>query len=252
MNASRLGEDCPDWGFETHMVKLEEAVVAKYTKGKDHFEILVDPDLALKLKRGQAVNMDDLIATDDIYSDAKKAERHEEVDIKKVFGTTDIREIAKKIVIEGEIQLTTEQRKNLREEKRKAIIEFISKNAMNPQTQAPHPPARIETALNELKITVDEFKDVNTQVNEILPKLRTLLPISMEKVQVGVRVPVQFVSATLNVLHKYEIKKQEWQNDGGLIAVIELPGGMKQELFDKLNHASHGEIATKLLDKPVA
>ncbi|MEK6902784.1 MAG: hypothetical protein AABX02_04330, partial [archaeon] len=39
------------------MVKLEEAVVAKYTKGKDHFEILVDPDLALKLKRGQAVNM---------------------------------------------------------------------------------------------------------------------------------------------------------------------------------------------------
>lgn len=248
-----LGEDHPNGlGVLKNMVKLEEAVVAKYSKGKDHFEILVDPDLALKLKRGQAVSMDDLLATDEIYSDAKKAERAEEVDIQKVFGKIDIREIAKKIIIEGEVQLTTEQRRVLREEKRKSIIEFIAKNAMNPQTQTPHPPARIETAINELKITVDEFKDVPTQVNEILPRLRQLLPISLEKIQVGVRVPVQYVSATLNVLHKFDIKKQEWQNDGGLIAVIELPGGMKQELFDKLNQASHGEVATKLLDKPVA
>ncbi len=230
------------------MVKLEDAIVAKYVHAGVHFEILVDPDLALKLKKGQPVNMDDLLATDDIYEDAKKSERQTEEKILKAFGTTDVRQIALKIVKDGEVQLTTEQRRALKEEKRKAIVEFISKNAMNPQTGAPHPPLRIENALAELKIQVDEFKDIPTQVNDILPKLRALLPISMEKVQVAVRVPVMYTAQALNVLHKYGMKSQEWQNDGSLIAVVEIPGGMKQELFEKLNHATHGEVVTKLLE----
>jgi ribosome maturation protein SDO1 len=231
------------------MVKLEEAIVAKYVHAGVHFEILVDPDLALKMKKGLVVSLDDLLATDDVYEDAKKSERQTESKILKVFGTLDIREIAPKIIREGEIQLTTEQRRVLKEEKRKAIIDFIAKNAMNPQTQAPHPPLRIETALSELKIQVDEFKDIPSQVNDILPKLRKLLPISLDKIQVAVKVPVQYVTQTLNVLHKFELKKQEWQNDGSLIAVVEIPGGMKQELFEKLNHATHGEVVTKIVEK---
>jgi ribosome maturation protein SDO1 len=234
------------------MVKLEDAVIARYTKEGKSFELWVDPDLALKMKRGQSVSINDLVATDTIYSDAKKGDEAKEGDVKKAFGTLDIQDIAPKIVKDGEVQLTTEQRRQLREEKRKMIVDFIAKNAMNPQTGAPHPPLRIETALVELKVQVDEFKDVNAQVNEILPKLRRLLPISLEKAQIAVRVPVSFASPALNVLHKYTIKTQEWQNDGSLIAVIEVPGGMKQELFDKLNHLSHGQITTKLLDKPVA
>ncbi|MBM3282389.1 MAG: ribosome assembly factor SBDS [Candidatus Diapherotrites archaeon] len=230
------------------MVKLEQAIVAKYVHAGVHFEILVDPDLALKMKKGLVVSLDDLLATDDVYEDAKKSERQTESQILKVFGTLDIREIAPKIIREGEIQLTTEQRRQLKEEKRKAIIDFIAKNAMNPQTQAPHPPLRIETALNELKIQVDEFKDIPTQVNDILPKLRKLLPISMDKIQVAVKVPVQYVTQALSVLHKFELKKQEWQSDGSLIAVVEIPGGMKQELFEKLNHATHGDVVTKIME----
>lgn len=223
--------------------------MAKYVHAGVHFEILVDPDLALKMKKGMVVSLDDLLATDDVYEDAKKSERQTESQILKVFGTLDIREIAPKIIREGEIQLTTEQRRQLKEEKRKAIIDFLAKNAMNPQTQTPHPPLRIETALNELKIQVDEFKDIPTQVNDILPKLRKLLPISMDKIQVAVKVPVQYVTPALNVLHKFELKKQEWQSDGSLIAVVEIPGGMKQELFEKLNHATHGDVVTKIMEK---
>ncbi|MEK6970893.1 MAG: ribosome assembly factor SBDS [archaeon] len=233
------------------MVKLEDAVVARYSKDGLSFEILVDPDLALKMKRGHSVSLDDLVATDTIYSDAKKGDESPESDIQRVFGTLDIREIAPIIVKEGEVHLTTAQRKELREEKRKAIIDFISRNAMNPQTGTPHPPVRIENALSELKVQFDEFRDVASQVNDILPKLRRLLPISMEKVQVAVRVPPSFASPALNVLHGYDMKKQEWQGDGSLIAVIEIPGGMQQELFDRLNRLSHGQITTKRLDTPM-
>ena len=233
------------------MVKLEDAVIAKYTHAGQHFEILVDPDLALKMKKGQSVSLDDMLAVEIVFIDAHKGKEQTESALKTAFGTTDIREIAPKIVKEGEVQLTTEQRKQLREQKWKEIIEFISRNAVNPQTHAPHPPARIEIALNEAKIHVDEFKDVQEQVNEILPKLRRLIPLSMDKSAVLFKIPPQFVAKALNILHKYDIKKQEWQNDGSLIAMVEMAAGMRQELFDKLNHLSHGEIASKLLEKPL-
>ncbi|MEK6821442.1 MAG: ribosome assembly factor SBDS, partial [archaeon] len=149
---------------------------------------------------------------------------------------------------EGEVHLTTEQRRVLREEKRRAIIDFISRNALNPQTGTPHPPLRIETALAELKITVDEFKDVATQVKEILPRLKVKLPLSLEKLTVALKIPPAFASPALNLLHRYDVKRQEWQSDGSLIAIVEIPGGMKNELFEKINHITHGEATTKIVE----
>ena len=77
------------------MVKLEDAVIARYVNAGNHFEILVDPDLALKMKRGQSVSMHDLLAADQVYSDARKAEAQSESLVKKVFGTTDVHVIAR-------------------------------------------------------------------------------------------------------------------------------------------------------------
>lgn len=230
------------------MVNLDDAVIARWNHDGKRFEILVDPVLALSLKQGKEVRMDDLLAVERIFSDARKGEEQSEQLVNRVFGTNAIYEIAKRIIDQGEVQLTTEQRKNLREEKRKAVIDFISKNAFNPQTNSPHPPQRIENAMEEAKIHVDEFRDVSSQVSEIIPKLRKLLPISMEKVSIAVKSPPQFAGQVLNVLRKVGIKKQEWQSDGSLIAVIEIPGGMRQDLFDRLNSVSHGEVITKLLD----
>ncbi|MDZ4256220.1 MAG: ribosome assembly factor SBDS [archaeon] len=231
------------------MVQLEDAVIARLSKSGTRFEVLVDPDLALQVRRGQTVSNHDLLAVEKIFVDARAGDEATESDLQHAFGTKDAREIALKIVKDGEVQLTTEQRKHLREEKRRQIIAFIAQNAFNPQTNTPHPPLRIEHALEEAKVHVDEFKDVTSQVNDIIPKLRQILPISMEKITVGVKVPPQYAGAALNVLHSYGLKQQEWQSDGSLVALVEIPGGMKQELFDRLNHATKGEVVTKLIQK---
>ena len=69
----------------------------------------------------------------------------------------------------------------------------------------------------------------------------------MEKMRVAVKVPARFAGSALSVLHKYEIQKEEWLNDGSLAVVLELPAGVKQELFNELNHLTHGEIESKIL-----
>ncbi|MEM2802178.1 MAG: ribosome assembly factor SBDS, partial [Archaeoglobaceae archaeon] len=140
------------------MVSLEKAVVARLRKGGSDFEILVDPYLARDLKEGKEVDFEDLLAVDEIFKNARKGERASNEELQKIFGTTNVKEIAKTIIIEGEVQITAEQRKEMLEAKKRQIITFISKNAIDPRTNAPHPPARIERALEEARVHVDIFK----------------------------------------------------------------------------------------------
>lgn len=230
------------------MVRVEDAVVARFEHSGEKFETLVDPNLAMDLKHGKEVDLDDLLAIDSIFKDAHKGEVKAEESLKKVFGTTNAVEIAKRIILEGEVQLTTQQRRDIAERKRKEIVAFISRNCMNPQTKAPHPPLRIETALEEMKFSVDINRSNNELVQEALKGLKKLLPISMEKLRVAIKIPAQFAGKATPVLHKYELKKEEWQNDGSLVALLEIPAGVKQDLFNELNHITHGSVESKLLD----
>ena len=229
------------------MVRVEDAVIARLESSGEKFEMLVDPDLALKLKQGHAVSFHDLVVIDTVFSDAKKGKEQSPGALNKTFGTTDVEAIVKKIILTGEVQLTTEQRRELREQKRREIVDLICRNAVNPQTGTPHPPLRIQTAMEEAKVSVDEWKPVSEQLPAILKELRKLLPISMEKIQVAVKIPMEFAGKASAKMHHYEVKKQEWQNDGSLIVLVEIPAGLKGQLFDELNHLTHGQVETKVM-----
>ncbi|HIH21905.1 MAG: ribosome assembly factor SBDS [Candidatus Diapherotrites archaeon] len=230
------------------MVKMEDAVIARFEHSGHKFEILVDPNLALDLKHGKSVELSDLLAMDAIYKDANKGEEASEEIVKKVFGTTELKEVVSRIIKNGEVQLTTEQRRQMLEQKRKEIIAFISNNALNPQTKAPHPPLRIENAMNEARIQVDVFQSAQEQIPEILKEIKKIIPISLEKLKVAVKVPAEFAGKAMPVIHKYHASKQEWQSNGSLVAIFELPVGLKNELFNELNHLTHGNVEAKILE----
>lgn len=231
------------------MVKLEDAVIARYSFKGEKFEILVDPNLAMELKKGKQVNFDELLAIDEIFKDAMRGERQSESLIKEAFGNADIKEIASKIITKGEIQLTTEQRRALREKKKNEIIQIICKNAYNPQTGTQHPPARIEKAIEELRIPINEFEPAEEQAIKIIKQLHTVLPISVEKFEIAIKIPATYAGRASPVIYSYDIKKQEWQKDGSLIVLIEVPGGLKAELIDKISKLTQGEAQIKILNK---
>ena len=51
------------------MVNVDEAIIAKYEYCGEHFEILVDPDLAAEFRNpdGQDVAIEDLLAVEEIF-----------------------------------------------------------------------------------------------------------------------------------------------------------------------------------------
>lgn len=231
------------------MVRLEDAVIARYTYKGHRFEILVDPNLAMQLRRGKQVDFNELLAVDEVFKDAAKGERQSESVIKEVFDTDNIKEIATKIITKGELQLTTEQRRALKEKKRKEIVQIICRNAYNPQTNTPHPVARIEKAMDELKININEFEPAEEQASRIIKQLRAVLPISVEKLELVVKIPAMYAGRASSMLYSYDVKKQEWQQDGSLIVVMEIPAGLRAELMDKLSKLTHGEAQIKIIGK---
>ncbi|MEM3341161.1 MAG: ribosome assembly factor SBDS [Thermoplasmata archaeon] len=230
------------------MVSLDKAVVARLESHGEKFEILIDPDAAQDIKANKPVDILASLAVEGVFKDSRKGERASDESLMKVFSTLDIKEIAKKIVLKGEIQLTAEQRKEMIEAKRKQIITIIARNAINPQTKTPHPPARIEAAMEEAKVHVDPFKSVEEQVKDIMNALKPIIPIRFDKVQIAVRVPGDVYGKVYgDIIGFGTIVKEAWQKNGTWIAVVEMPAGLQTDFMQKMGDKSKGQIEMKVL-----
>jgi len=233
------------------MVDIDEAIVARYESHGESFEILIDPAVVQKMKEGKEVDLLEHLVIDTIFKNAKKGTRAPEDKIKEIFGTTEALVVAKQIVLKGEIQLTTDQRRIMLENKRKRIVEYIARNAMNPQTGAPHPPSRIETAMEEAKVHIDPVKSVEAQVPAVMDALRPLIPIRFDKVRIAVKVSGEDYGRCYEDFKHYgKITKEEWQKDGSWIGVVEMPAGLQTDFLDKISNKTHGEAETKIIKGP--
>src|SRR3989344_4017805 len=230
------------------MVTVDQAIIARLNTQGHNFEILVDCANALALRSGREVSMQDVLAAARVFSDAKKGLGASETAMKQIFGTSDVNEVAKSIIQKGEIQLTQEYRESLREEKRKQIIAIIHRNGVDPSTHLPHPPQRIENAFAEAKFHVDEFRPVNEQVQEALKKLRPVLPIKFEIKELAIKITPEYAPKCYSTIKSFgTILREEWQTNGFWVAVVEIPGGMENDLYDKLNKICHGNVESKVL-----
>lgn len=231
------------------MISLDDAVIARYQKDDLCFEILVDPEKARKIRQGEKIPLEDAVAARDVFTDSKKAKRASESDLNKVFGTNSFDEIAVKIIQKGEIQLTTEQRRKMQEDKRKQIVSLISKQAVDPRSHIPHPPARIEKAIEQAKIHVDPFKSAEEQIENVLKALKPILPIKMEMVKIAVKVPAQYSGQVSSYVHEHNLIKEEWKSDGSYLALVEISAGMQDAFYNRLNKMTHGEVETRVTER---
>ncbi len=230
------------------MVNVDDAVIARWETQGSRFEVLVDPQAVQELKDGKAVDLTDKLALDHVFKDAKKGDKISEEHLERIFHTRNIAEIAKQIVLKGEVQVTTEQRHQLQAAKHRQIVATIARNAMNPQTGAPHPPARIEAAIKEAKVHIDPFRPVDVQVQEVLQKLRPLIPIRLDVVKVRIRLPAQHYPRVIGDLKGMgRLLEEQWMGDGAWSGVLEIPAGVQTELYEKLNARTKGAAETALV-----
>ena len=231
------------------MVDLDNAIIARLDSHGETFEILLDPAAMDLIKQGKEVDLSKYLAVEDVFKDAKKGLRPPEEKMMEAFGTTDPLEIAERIIEKGEVQITTEQRREMLEAKRRRIITYISANAINPQTKLPHPAQRIELALEEARFRPDLFKPMEREIDEAMKLLRPLLPIRFEKVKVAVKLSGnEYARCYEDIMHYGSVDREEWGNDGSWMAIMEIPAGLTIEFSEKLKQKKKGSASVKMLD----
>ena len=215
--------------------------IARITKAGKHFEIMVDLDEALKFKKGETSSID--AETDKIFTDLKKGQVASSSDLQEAFGTTDVQEIIEKIVKSGEVQTTQEHRDEEKEKKLKQVVDFIAKNAVDPQTGNPHTAERIKNALEQSHVNIKNVP-IENQVQEIIEELRKIIPIKIETKKVKVTVPAVHTGKVYGIINQFK-EKENWLDNGDLEIIASVPAGIIMDFYDKLNSVTQGSVLTE-------
>jgi ribosome maturation protein SDO1 len=223
-----------------YMPEAKVTVVKLVIEG-NKFEILVKPDLALDYRLGKRNDLTNVLISDEVYSDANKGSRAASDKLSKYFKTNDLGEVAQQILLNGELNLTTEQRRKMVEEKKKQIIDFISKSFVDPKTHLPHPPLRIQSAMEDVRISIDPFKKADEQAKIIIDSIRKVLPLKSEILKLTVTIPANHSAQGYSALKSIgNFKSDEWLADGSVRVTLEVNAGMKGRIIEKIGSATRG------------
>jgi ribosome maturation protein SDO1 len=224
----------------------DKFTVARLVLDGDKFELLVKPDPALEYKMGKRSDISGALVSDEIYSDANKGSRASSEKMMKHFKTTDSADVAKQILARGELNLTTDQRRKMVEEKKRQIVQFINRSFVDPKTHLPHPIVRIEAAMEEVRVPIDPFKKAEDQAKTLVDALRKTLPLKSETAKLTVTVPPQFAAQSYSVLKSTgDLRSEEWLADGSLKAVLDMNASIRGQFLDRLGAATKGSAQVK-------
>ena len=219
------------------MAKVEARIKIK----NKHYEIFVDLDEALKVREGKG---DILKALDspNIFHDLHKGTIASKADLLDAFQTIDIYQIARKIMVSGEVQKNQEFRDEEREKKIKQVLALILKNAVD-QHGRPFTEERLRTAVQQVHFNFDN-RSPEQQMPLLLEKLKEIVPIKIETRKIKLTIPARFTGQIYGLLKDYK-ESEEWLSNGNLQAILNIPAGMLIDFYEKLNSISHGAIQSE-------
>ena len=226
---------------------MVDATVVKFSFEGEKFEILVKPDPALDYKLGKKKDLSSILVSDEIYTDSSKGKKASTEKLLKAFKTDDATIIAEKILQKGDLNLTTDQRRKMIEQKRKQIVEFVAKTYVDPRSHLPHPPLRIEQAMKDARVSVDPQKNVDEQVKDIVEKLRSIIPLKSENLDLEIIIPAQYAAKSYSVLKSAgTLKKEDWLTNGSLKAILEIPAAARPNVIDRLGSITKGTATVEV------
>ncbi len=213
----------------------------------ERFEVLVRPEQAFRYREGEKVDLGEILWTDTIYKDSRKGLKASPESLRKAFGTEDVRVIAERILKEGRIQLTEEERRRLLEAKKRKIITYIVRNAVDPKTGMPIPESRIEAAMEELGVSIDLYRDAESQALEIVSKLSRIMPIKIARALIEAVIPPDIAGRVVSEVKRIgDVRRSEWLKDGSLKLEVEVPAGAQIDVINRIQGLAKGRASVNV------
>ncbi|ETO25407.1 putative RNA-associated protein [Reticulomyxa filosa] len=219
-----------------------KAQLVRFQQGKLKFEILTKPGTVLKYREGK-LGWDKVLMADAIFTNSSRGDLASGKDLEDAFGTSNIEECCKKIVEQGELQVSAQERKDEIEAKKHEVIQHIFKNYMDPKTKLPHPPERVEACMKDCHIKIDGKKDAKKQAEDAVKAMSSKLPFTRQ-VAMTVRLFIKhsYVGQCNNIIHAAgNVLEQDWKSrPDGCIFVLELSKAGDGSTFSSVEEEGGG------------
>ncbi|MDE1726298.1 MAG: ribosome assembly factor SBDS [Thaumarchaeota archaeon] len=226
---------------------MDKVTVVRLSVEGEKFEIIVKPDPALEFKLGKRKEISGILVSDEVYEDSNKGTRASTEKLMKAFKTADANSIATIILQKGDLNLTTDQRRKMVSEKRKQIVDFIAKTYVDPRSHLPHPPLRIEQAMDDARVSIDPFRNLDEQIKETVEHLRSIIPLKSENMLLEIMVPAQFAAQSYSVLKSFgSLKNEQWQSNGSLKVILDIPAAARANVIDRLGSVTKGTASVEV------
>ncbi|MCK5289470.1 MAG: ribosome assembly factor SBDS, partial [Candidatus Aenigmarchaeota archaeon] len=129
-----------------------------------------------------------------------------------------------------------------------AVINLIAGQSIDPRTNAPHTPARIEAAIKQAKIHIDMYKHAEAQIQNIVKEIAAIMPIKIEFKEIQIRVPVRYAGQLKKIMIDFgQVKKENWIGTD-YITIITVGAGLTDTFMGKVNGLTHGEAICKIMN----
>ncbi|MDP2926498.1 MAG: ribosome assembly factor SBDS [Nanoarchaeota archaeon] len=217
--------------------------IARLKSGKLTFETMVDLDSAMKFKKGEKIPISEIIRDNFVYTDIKKSMKAGKAELDNTFGTSELAKVVEQIVKKGSLEVTQEFRDEAIENKRKQIIDFLSRNAVDARTGRPFTPDILNNSIKQAGAKIENLP-IEKQIAGIVEKLKIILPIKIETKKIKIKIPSHLTGQTYGLVQEYK-EKEEWLADGSLEVIINIPVGIQIEFYDRLNKITHGATITQ-------
>lgn len=211
------------------------STISRLTLHGEKFEIIVAPDPALNFKLTGKGDVRKILLVDEVYSDSRKGLRVPSEKLKRFFGTTDVYTIAERILKEGDLQLTGEQRRRMIESKRQQIVAMLSKLLLEPSTGNPIPSLRIEQSLSQTSVSIDPFKPPEEQVKNVVKALRQVLQFKVNEVVLTLACPQTLSNDVYGFANSMgEVDQTRVQKDKSVKITVRVPSATMSHFLESL------------------
>lgn len=231
-------------------IDLKGKSIVRYEKHGRRYELLVNPEPAWLFVQGEEVEIDDIFEVYVVYENISRGVKATKDDLDVAFEGLTERETAIKILKEGKLQLTIDQRNEILKDKRIEIVGFIHTHCINPRENTPIPKDRIENAILDLGVNISYKDDVKSQALEVIDLLKPVMPIRLESVKLAVKVPPSYTGALYGFLISAgNLVQEEWLADGSLAVVVNIPSGTQADFLEEITSRTKGKSQVKVLER---
>lgn len=168
------------------------------------FEALCHANKIKEFREGKCSLQHVLADQDSVYRNASRGERYSAKELEQAFETSNVLEVLERIVQKGQAQVTADEVKEDVERKRREVISYLSTKFVDPKTGRPHPPTRIESALDTMRgLVFDPKRSAADHSGELVKKIiASGLPMKKLEMEGQVVVSKHLHSVTLQTLVK--------------------------------------------------